>query len=96
MKEKTALWKSYLETACLFAFLFILAFIFLTKSPLHIWIRSDSDTDSSIFLTVAMMMDRGYMPYRDTFDHKGPLLYLINYLGRHISAYRGIWFVEFI
>lgn len=96
MKGKFSFRRSYLEEFILIAVLLIISFVFLTNSPLHIWIGSDSEKDSSVFLTVAMMMNKGYMPYRDTFDHKGPLLYLINYLGRRISAYRGVWVIEFI
>lgn len=85
-----------LKILCLCVFLGIVSFLFLTKSPLHIWIGSDTGTDSSVFLTVAMMMDKGYMPYRDSFDHKGPLLFLIDYVGRKIAVYRGVWLIEFI
>lgn len=77
-------------------FLFFAVFIFLTQSPLHFWVREDTDTDSSVFKTVALMMNHGYMPYRDSFDHKGPLLYLINFWGMKISSYRGTWVFEFI
>ena len=87
---------SRLETGYVLALLSVITFVFLTNSPQHIWIGSDSDIDSSVFMTVAMMMDRGYMPYRDTFDHKGPLLYLLNFWGRHIDVYRGVWFIEFV
>lgn len=93
MTGKKSIWG---KTMCGLIFLAIAVFIFLTKSSQHIWVGSDSDIDSSVFMTVAMMMDRGYMPYRDTFDHKGPLLYLVNFWGRHIDVYRGIWFLEFI
>ena len=73
-----------------------LAFIFLLNSPLHIWRGAPSGTDSSVFKTIALMMDKGYMPYRDSFDHKGPLLYAINYWGLKIAYYRGVWVFEFI
>ena len=36
------------------------------------------------------------MPYRDSFDHKGPLIYFINYLGNCISAYRGVFVIELL
>ena len=36
------------------------------------------------------------MPYRDSFDHKGPLLFIINFLGNKISSYRGIWVFELL
>lgn len=74
----------------------IMSFLFLLASPLHPWNGYDTATDSAVFKTVAMMMRKGYMPYKDSFDHKGPLLYLINLLGDQISHYRGVWVVEFI
>ena len=38
-----------------------------------------SDTDSSVFLTIAReMLDNGRLPYRDFFDHKGVYLYLLD------------------
>jgi len=41
-------------------------------------------------------MAKGGAMYRDTFDHKGPLLYFINYLGLKISYYSGAWLLEFV
>ena len=70
--------------------------IFLFKSPLHPWIGGEAGTDSSVFKTVALMMKMGYMPYKDSFDHKGPFLFILNYLGNSISYYRGIWIIEVI
>lgn len=55
---------------------FIITFLFLLKSPLHIWNGSNSYTDSSVFKTIALMMDKGCIPYRDSFDHKGPYIYI--------------------
>lgn len=80
-------------TLILFA---ILTFIFLIESPLHPWVGRDSYTDSSVFQCIGMMMHRGYMPYRDSFDHKGPVLYLLNYWGQSISSIRGVWVIEYI
>lgn len=79
-----------------FDFLFFLAFLILLKSPINLWSNGDTYTDSSVFKTVALMMSKGYMPYKDIFDHKGPIIYLINLLGLHLSYYRGIWVLEFI
>ncbi len=79
---------------CIVLFLFLLAFLVSLKSPLNLWQGADAGTDSSVFKYVAFLMDEGYMPYRDTFDHKGPLIYLINFLGNCISCYRGIWLIE--
>jgi len=80
----------------LFAFLFSITFVLMTKNPTHFWIGGDVETDSAVFNTIAMVMEKGYIPYRDSFDHKGPLIYFLNYLGRQIAPYRGIWLLEFI
>lgn len=75
---------------------FALSLAFMVNSPFHPWRRTLSLTDSSVFQTIAMMMRRGYTPYKDTFDHKGPLIYLINYLGLCINESFGIWIIEVI
>ena len=67
----------------------------MSRSTLHFWIGGDVEIDSAVFKTIAFMMDKGYMTYRDSFDHKGPLLYLINYFGLRISKYSGVWVIEF-
>ena len=84
------------ETAIALILSAVLAFLFLLNSPLHLWRCAPSGIDSSVFKTVALMMDKGYMPYKDTFDHKGPLLYAINYWGLKIAYYRGVWVFEAI
>lgn len=76
--------------------LFTITFLLMSKSPIHFWVGSDVETDSAVYSTIAMIMEKGYIPYRDSFDHKGPLIYLLNYLGRQISVYRGIWLIEFV
>lgn len=90
--------RHYGNIECILAFLVsgLLSFVYLFRSPLHPWIGADSGTDASVFKTVAMMMDKGYMPYRDSFDHKGPILYILNWIGNRISGYRGVWVVEFV
>ncbi len=74
----------------------VLAFIFLLDSPLHPWRYAVAGTDSSVFKTVAMMINEGFMPYKDSFDHKGPVIYLLNWLGMQISYYKGIWAIELV
>lgn len=53
-------------------------------------------TDSSVFIYVARAILDGEMPYLDTFDHKGPILYLINVLGLVINDWVGIWLLEYV
>lgn len=71
-------------------------FCFLLGSPMNPIIQSPTGTDSSVFRTVAYMMEHGFMPYRDSFDHKGPLLYILNWCGNRISSKWGIWLIEFV
>ena len=52
--------------------------------------------DSSVFLYIGKRMTEGKIPYRDLFDHKGPVLYFIEYLGILVSetGYSGVWLLE--
>ena len=43
------------------------------------------ERDSSVFQYIADEMIKGKMPYLDTFDHKGPLIYLFNVAGKLLS-----------
>lgn len=43
-----------------------------------------------------MMMQKGYVPYIDSFDHKGPLVYIINYIGELVFKENGVWLLEWI
>ncbi len=72
------------------------ALIILMMSPLNPFCLGDSEVDSSVFKYVALAMSRGQMPYRDTFDHKGPLLYILEYVGMLLTYYRGVWLIEFV
>lgn len=74
----------------------LLALIQGLASPLHPWIRGELNVDSGVFQTVALMMEHGYMPYRDSFDHKGPYLYILNWIGRRLGGYCGVWYVEVV
>lgn len=74
--------------------IFIATFIFMLQSPLYL--NGNSSTDSSVFQTIAMQMENELMPYKDSFDHKGPLIYLYNYWGNMIKPGRGIWIIEFL
>lgn len=52
--------------------------------------------DSSAFLYIGKRMSEGKLPYRDLFDHKGPLLYLIEYCGIRMmpGSFTGVWLLE--
>ena len=54
--------------------------------------------DSSAFLYIGKRMTEGKLPYRDMFDHKGPLLYLIQFIGLKLTpnSYTGVWLLEVV
>lgn len=65
------------------------------NSPLYImndWV------DANAFFTVGKSMMRGLIPYRDLFEQKGPLLYLIYGIGSLISynSFTGVFILEVI
>lgn len=58
----------------------------------HFW-----GTDSSIFQYIGRAWDQGGVPYRDAFDHKGPLLFWLNRAGYWITGDRyGILLVQIL
>ena len=83
----------------LFLFCFIIAFIMLTLCskcsflyPFNGW------DDFNSFYTIGSGWAQGLIPYRDLFEQKGPLLYLIFMIGYLISPgkFIGIFFIEVI
>ena len=64
-------------------------------SPLHPLSRALPATDSSVFILVGRSMHAGMLPYRDIFDHKGLLLYVINYIGLFFGTI-GVWVLELL
>ena len=53
-----------------------------------------SSNDGYVFMTIAKQMHDGAMPYRDLFDHKGPLVYLIYYVGTCVKGMKGLWAMQ--
>jgi len=53
-------------------------------------------TDSSIFLYVARLFNEWYVPYKDVFDQKGPLIFFVDAIGLKIAdnAFWGIWLLD--
>lgn len=52
-------------------------------------------SDGSIYQYIGHLIRLGKMPYVDAFDHKGPILYLINALSLS-GGTGGIWFVDML
>ena len=73
------------------SFLFLSIFSYFT-SPLS---AHDNGYDAAFFMLVGQGMTKGYLPYRDFFDMKGPVLFLIEYLGQQIFYGRtGIFIIQ--
>lgn len=66
-----------------------------TSSPVYSF---NQWVDSNAFFTVGKSMLKGYIPYKDLYDHKGPLLFFIHAIGALISynSFLGIYFFEII
>ncbi len=85
----------YLQVAGVFLVLAILAVMVTITQDISPFRRGEgSDFDSNVFTVVAMMMKQGYMPYLDSFDHKGPLMYILYYVGYMLHGVSGIWVLE--
>lgn len=80
-------------TAILILILSIFICIQSLISPIS---RSYPKQDSSVFLYIGKSITLGETPYLDIFDHKGPIIYLINYLGNSLGNYKFVWFIELI
>ena len=79
-----------------YAFLALLVLLVLAGVSPH-WQPLPS-TDSSVFLYTAETILDGGLPYRDVWDHKGPLIYYIDALGLSIAdgSRWGVWLLELI
>lgn len=52
-------------------------------------------SDSSIYQYIGHLINIGKTPYIDAFDHKGPVLYLINAIANLLGT-DGIWIVNIL
>lgn len=94
--KRSPMQKKIMLDLVIIAFIAFISILITEYSPLGIWKSADSSIDSSVFRYIALEMEDGDTPYLDTFDHKGPLLYLINWVGLKISPNHGIWVIESI
>ena len=50
-----------------------------------LWSRGEPD-DNAVFAYIGWAMKHGLMPYRDVWDHKGPLLYYLQFSGMSLRS----------
>ena len=64
-----------------------------TSSPLY---ATNFWTDTNLYFTIGRGMTNGLMVYRDLFDHKGPLLFMLYALGALVSdaSFWGVFLLE--
>lgn len=96
-KNKNALKsdKDRLYPSLICILLFILTFCLSPFSPLY---RYNFSPDEVCYKTISVGLLEGKAPYRDLFDHKGPLAYLVYALGFLVSgkANWGAWIVTYL
>ena len=89
-------YKEWIWIAGLFAVFFAYTLFILLQSPNNPYSKIVENTDSSVFQYIGRGILDGMIPYRDAFDHKGPILYLINALGLLIADREGVWLLEVV
>lgn len=76
------------------AFLYVSIFSFST-SPLYR--NPDYKSDSYVFMMNGLFSKSGMIPYKDFFDHKGPFVFFIEYIGQCIHGGTiGIFLIQVI
>lgn len=84
-----------------------LVFCFITTAivSLYFWLNPFYeisnhyiDYDPAVFIYIGKRISEGLVPYVDIFDHKGLVLYFIQYLGVSLLPYRyiGVWLLELL
>ena len=92
--------KSQTSTQKILLYIFILFFVVSLSlinplSPIHK--NHILESDSAVFTYIGKAMaEYEQIPYRDIIDHKGPFLYLINFLGFKLAGFEGIWAIELL
>lgn len=86
--------RKYTSYVFLFIIVFIISLIYLDSSLLYK--NMLPDIDSSVFQVMGKGLLENKIIYKDLFDHKGPIVYIINALALIISNKYGLFIMEFI
>ena len=89
-KENSSIYKKSLVFAALCTIALSLAML----SDWGPWRHRDGFCDTNVYKYVGQTIREGGMPYRDVFDHKGPLLYVMQAAAGAVNEYRGEWILE--
>jgi len=88
--------KRHLSNKFIYVCLFIIAFGTAFSSTFNPLNFRRMHVDSSVYITISQGITRGYLPYRDFIDNKGPLAYFLNVPGLLLGGFIGIWITEII
>ena len=75
----------------IFVIVTILAILGLSSSPLN---KGVIQNDSAVFQIMGRGMLEGQVMYKDLFDHKGPVMYVINAIAYLINPQIGLFIIE--
>lgn len=93
MKNKNIWKKEYINYGLILVIITLLCLISLCSSPLY---KGFTDVDSSVFQIMGKGILNGQIMYKDLFDHKGPIVYLINAIAYLISPQIGLLLIEIV
>ena len=77
----------------IFVIVTILAILGLSSSPLN---KGVIQNDSAVFQIMGRGMLNGQVIYKDLFDHKGPVMYVINAIAYIINPQIGLFIIEIL
>ena len=77
----------------IFVIVTIFALLGFGSSPLN---KGVTQNDSAVFQIMGRGMLKGQVMYRDLFDHKGPVMYIINAIAYLINPQIGLFIVEIL
>lgn len=74
--------------------LLVVLAVLATSAPLY---HPDPGRDQGVYLYIGQQILDGKIPYRDVWDHKGPIIYYINALGLYLTGSAwGVWILEIV
>ena len=82
MKTRNKKIYEYIAIALIFL---VISIAILMQSPLNPMSKTISTSDSSVFIYGSNLIREGKILYKDFFDHKGPIFYLIEVIALSIT-----------
>lgn len=90
--------KDFTHRGQLFPVLLLGCLIFIVLIPDSPYFDPIPRRDSSVFLYIGENILNGAVPYKDVWDHKGPVIYYINSLGLILAdgSLWGVWIIQYL